>query len=416
MARNPYQIDIAQPNLKPVMQGIGSLVKESRDAANKERVKTEFGELLNSDDMDALYEFSVSNPEYTDIANSAIKFKNEGTRKNLVQTMMNLDRDPDNFAEYLNLRNDYLDSQGSDNIDTQELLAQFAENPEQALAEVRSAMPLLMNKQEWKNYRDFTGLSSDSDPATVKEWKFYNNLDKDKKTEFLNMKRQGFKVQDIGSVPHMVNTNQPDSAPIPLSSLSSEADAEKKLAEAKQLGASEVTSAFKEIDSLKSTEGGRASGMAKASKFYDLLDTGKMNSGGMRKFLSYIPFTFTEQGQMDEEFNAFAETAARQALKESGEIRPTDADVKGMKQAMFGVGRDENVNKSLLKEFMGSIKKNNHKAYLYSIGNKYRADNPTASDRGEFPQTNANGWQLMKDGNGNQAYVSPDGQQFESVE
>ena len=162
MARNPYQIDIAQPNLKPVMQGIGSLVKESRDAANKERVKTEFGELLNSDDMDALYEFSVSNPEYTDIANSAIKFKNEGTRKNLVQTMMNLDRDPDNFAEYLNLRNDYLDSQGSDNIDTQELLAQFAENPEQALAEVRSAMPLLMNKQEWKNYRDFTGLSSRS--------------------------------------------------------------------------------------------------------------------------------------------------------------------------------------------------------------------------------------------------------------
>jgi len=61
---------------------------------------------------------------------------------------------------------------------------------------------------------------------------------------------------------------------------------------------------------------------------------------------------FTSQGQFDEEFNAFAEVAARQQLKASGETRPTDADVQGMKQAMFGIGRDKDVNIQLLSDFI----------------------------------------------------------------
>ena len=61
---------------------------------------------------------------------------------------------------------------------------------------------------------------------------------------------------------------------------------------------------------------------------------------------------FTSQGQFDEEFNAFAEVAARQQLKAAGETRPTDADVQGMKQAMFGIGRDEKVNIQLLGDFI----------------------------------------------------------------
>ena len=96
-----------------------------------------------------------------------------------------------------------------------------------------------------------------------------------------------------------------------------------------------------------------------------------MSSGGMRKLLSYLPFTFTEQGQMDEEFNAFAETAARAALKAAGEVRPTDADVKGMKQAMFGVGRDEQVNMNLLKDFINSIERDNHEAYILGVGGDF---------------------------------------------
>ena len=82
------------------------------------------------------------------------------------------------------------------------------------------------------------------------------------------------------------------------------------------------------------------------------LESGNVHSGAGRKGLSFVPGVFTSQGQFDEEFNAFAEVAARQTLKASGETRPTDADVQGMKQAMFGIGRDETVNIQLLTDFI----------------------------------------------------------------
>ena len=77
-----------------------------------------------------------------------------------------------------------------------------------------------------------------------------------------------------------------------------------------------------------------------------------MFSGAGRKAATFIPGVFTSQGQFDEEFNAFSEVAARQQLKASGETRPTDADVQGMKQAMLGIGRDEDVNVPLLGHFI----------------------------------------------------------------
>ena len=103
---------------------------------------------------------------------------------------------------------------------------------------------------------------------------------------------------------------------------------------------------------LSSTSSGRASAVKKATKFKLALENGEVHSGAGRKGLSFVPGVFTSQGQFDEEFNAFSEVAARQTLKASGETRPTDADVQGMKQAMFGIGRDEGVNIQLLSDFI----------------------------------------------------------------
>lgn len=83
------------------------------------------------------------------------------------------------------------------------------------------------------------------------------------------------------------------------------------------------------------------------------LDMGSGASSGFgRAVADWIPGTWTDQGAFDEAFNSFAERAARAALKASGEIRPTDADVQGMKRAMFGIGRDEGVNINLLDQFI----------------------------------------------------------------
>lgn len=106
------------------------------------------------------------------------------------------------------------------------------------------------------------------------------------------------------------------------------------------------------LGALSSTSTGRSSAVKKATKFKSALEKGEAFSGAGRRAASFIPGVFTSQGQFDEEFNAFAEVAARQQLKASGETRPTDADVQGMKQAMFGSGRDESVNVQLLDDFI----------------------------------------------------------------
>lgn len=149
---------------------------------------------------------------------------------------------------------------------------------------------------------------------------------------------------------------------------------EKNLTEAArrtQQGKSEVLDWFTKNKDLRDSEGGRIAGMKKAKKFLELFESGEMNSGGARKALSYLPFTFTKQGRMDEEFNSFAETAARQALKQSGEVRPTDADVTGMKRAMFGIGRDEQVNMNLLQDFIDSAESGEYKQYLVQQGESF---------------------------------------------
>jgi len=109
---------------------------------------------------------------------------------------------------------------------------------------------------------------------------------------------------------------------------------------------------IRRLGELSSTSSGRNSAVKKATKFKLALEKGEVHSGAGRKGLSFVPGVFTSQGQFDEEFNAFAEVAARQTLKASGETRPTDADVQGMKQAMFGIGRDETVNIQLLGDFI----------------------------------------------------------------
>lgn len=98
----------------------------------------------------------------------------------------------------------------------------------------------------------------------------------------------------------------------------------------------------------------RSANTSKARRFLKALQSGEAGSGASRSAASFVPGVFTSQAEFDEKFNAFSEVAAREQLKASGELRPTDADVEGMKRAMFGIGRDENTNIQLLSEFISS--------------------------------------------------------------
>lgn len=108
----------------------------------------------------------------------------------------------------------------------------------------------------------------------------------------------------------------------------------------------------KRIGELSQNQRSRELSIIKAKGFLKSLKSGEASSGTTRTALSFIPGSFTKQSEFDQKFNAFAEVAARQKLKASGELRPTDQDVEGMKRAIFGVGRDEAVNIDLLSEFI----------------------------------------------------------------
>lgn len=111
---------------------------------------------------------------------------------------------------------------------------------------------------------------------------------------------------------------------------------------------------IKRMSELQGGAKSRDASVKKASQFLRALKSGNAQSGATRSAASFVPGVFTSQAQFDERFNAFAEVAARQQLKAAGEIRPTDADVEGMKRAMFGVGRDEQTNIQLLGEFISA--------------------------------------------------------------
>jgi len=106
------------------------------------------------------------------------------------------------------------------------------------------------------------------------------------------------------------------------------------------------------LNDLSEIASNRQVNIEKAAEFLAEFEKGNAQSGTSRRVMGWVPGVWTDQGKFDEALDAFAEVAARQQLKASGEIRPTDADVKGMKEAMFGVNRDEATNIRLLRDYI----------------------------------------------------------------
>tara|TARA_R110000765_G_scaffold370177_2_gene460411 strand:+ start:6303 stop:7535 length:1233 start_codon:yes stop_codon:yes gene_type:complete len=114
-----------------------------------------------------------------------------------------------------------------------------------------------------------------------------------------------------------------------------------------------LTANISRLKVLKEGEKASQATIRKAKRFKKAFTSGT-ESGATRSAWSIVPGVFTDQAGFDEQFNAFAEVAARQTLKASGETKPTDNDVEGMKRAMFGVGRDEATNIKLLEDYISS--------------------------------------------------------------
>ena len=129
-----------------------------------------------------------------------------------------------------------------------------------------------------------------------------------------------------------------------------------RVGKARALMKSMVTGAHieaQQIGNLKDSQINRVSNINKAERFLKAFEDKTKSSGIGQQALYFAPIgVWSNQGEFNEIFSAFTEQAARSALKSLGEIRPTDADVVGMKRSMFGIGRSEAANMQMLREYI----------------------------------------------------------------
>lgn len=90
-----------------------------------------------------------------------------------------------------------------------------------------------------------------------------------------------------------------------------------------------------------------------AKKMKKFVADGELSTGlGEKLFGKAGNIVGTEESSLKERLDSLAEKAARSQLKANGEVRPTDADVEGMKKAMFNLGDDEATNIKKLGDFI----------------------------------------------------------------
>lgn len=94
-------------------------------------------------------------------------------------------------------------------------------------------------------------------------------------------------------------------------------------------------------------------GIIKAKYLANALEKGEFGTGPLSETAGKVgSIVSLKSSSLKEELDSLAESAARAQLKASGEIRPTDDDVEGMKRAMFNLGNTEETNIKKLNEFI----------------------------------------------------------------
>lgn len=104
---------------------------------------------------------------------------------------------------------------------------------------------------------------------------------------------------------------------------------------------------------LESSIPNRNAQIEEAKTLINLIQGGDLSTGPGSKLAGSIGSFFgTEESSYKERLDSLAEKAARAQLKANGETRPTDADVEGMKRAMFNLGNTEETNIKKLQDFI----------------------------------------------------------------
>lgn len=239
-------------------------------------------------------------------------------------------------------------------------------------------------------------LASQNAPASVLEYQFLQSLSPEQRDVFLNLKRQPSMPQVIDYQGGKAFADRVTKTITPISSAQEEATGRATVA-----GAEATAKASAEREAGIQKKGSDAVNVLGMLDMADpLIDaaTGSLAGAGMDALAGFLGFA-------PDGAQAVAQLKVLQAALMTNMPRmegpQSDRDVQLYREAAGQIG-DPRVPAKIKKAAVQTIRQL-QKRYQQRAG------------RGSTPQTNSRGWRLMIDANGNQAYVSPDGKQFEEV-
>lgn len=157
MNGNRFYVDPLGGYGKEIVQGLsglGSVLAQNQEMKKKQALMQEAKDIFASNDPNKIAEFSLRAPELAQQVSTAVKFKNDQTKQNMLDSMRRILSGEDPRQVILE-RAQMVQDQGGDPIDTLNELAVYDENPQAYPAIVEKAYAL-KDPKGFQEYRQAT--------------------------------------------------------------------------------------------------------------------------------------------------------------------------------------------------------------------------------------------------------------------
>jgi len=184
MARNPYSIDPSL-DLSQGLQGLqtGLAFRQQRkDKEKKEDIRKGAVEVFRSGDPMAIAEYALQNPETAKELTAQVKFRDQSTKDNYINSSFKLFQNADNPEEVTKIvkgRQAFLKARGlplDERMETDSFLERYNANPEETIAKLEKEIAFMAPKR-YAAYK--TALKgTDKKTSDITNLEYWQNLEK----------------------------------------------------------------------------------------------------------------------------------------------------------------------------------------------------------------------------------------------
>lgn len=152
-AANPYYVQPADPDITPLLQGVGSITKRSRDENKRQKNATALMDAYKSKDSDAVAGLLAENPELAPSMSAMLGHRDEQTEKNYSDSVREMIKNPTETETILTNRIQMVIDAGGDPRESAAALEEYKTSPETFAKGLELEYARIAPKQEWEAYK-----------------------------------------------------------------------------------------------------------------------------------------------------------------------------------------------------------------------------------------------------------------------